>query len=294
MEEGEPLDQSEAEEVSSEGMCDSVAGMLQTFLQRQQQRGDRMEKEQRQEHKWWTLQHQFIQLQAVLHQQGQDRLSMEEVMVATSLPAVMASPSSACVSQQPTHINQVDDLTSAPAHEVATQARRFTQPCFQYPKMLPWTNDEDIEHYLTTFERIAQACRWPRQDWALHLLPLLTGKARADYVAMDSDDALNYDDVKRAILDKFEINNEMYRQRFRLYSAHEVETPRDLQVRLKELYEKWMTPKHRPKEEIGDQIVLEQFLKLLSLDTRTYVKQNNPISYKQAAEMAEAFMAARQ
>uniref|UniRef100_A0A671RWP3 Gypsy retrotransposon integrase-like protein 1 n=1 Tax=Sinocyclocheilus anshuiensis TaxID=1608454 RepID=A0A671RWP3_9TELE len=116
-------------------------------------------------------------------------------------------------------------------------------------------------------------CRWPRQDWVLHPLPLLTGKARAAYVAMDPDDALNYDDVKQAILDKFEINNEMYRQRFRLYSAQEDETPRELQI--------------------CDQIVLEQFLKLLSSETRTWVKQNNPTSSKQAAEMAEAFMAAR-
>lgn len=101
-EEGEPPDQSEAEEVSSEGMSDSVAGMLQTFLQRQQQREDRMEKEvQRQEHKWRTLQHQFIQLQAELRQQEQDRLSMEGVTVATSLPAAMASPSSTGVSDSP-------------------------------------------------------------------------------------------------------------------------------------------------------------------------------------------------
>lgn len=183
---------------------------------------------------------------------------------------------------------------SAPAHDVATQAQGYTQPCFQSPRMLPWANEEDIEHYLTTFERIAQACRWPRQDWALHLLPLLSGKARAAYVAMDSDDALNYDNVKQAILDKFEINNETYRQCFRLYSAQKDETPRELQVRLKDLSEKLMTPKHRTKEEIGDQIVLDQFLKLPNPETRTWVKQNNPISSKHAAEMAEVFMAARQ
>ncbi len=263
VEEVEPLDQSDAEEVSSEGMSDSIAGMLQTFLQRQQQREERMEKEvQCQEHKWQPLQHQFIQLQAELHQQQQEQLSMEGA--------------------------------SVPVHEVATQAQVFTQPCFQSSSMLPWTNEEDIEHYLTTFERIAQACRWPRQDWALQILPLLSGKARAAYMAMNSEDSLNYDDVKQAILDKFERNNETYRQRFRSYSAQEDETPRELQVSLKDLYAKWMTPKHRTKEEMGDQIVLEQFLKLLNPETRTWVKQNNPSSYKHAAEMAEAFMAARQ
>lgn len=165
-------------------------------------------------------------------------------------------------------------------------------PCFQTPRMLPWTHDEDIEHDLTTFERIAQACRWPRQDWVLHLLPLLSGKARAAYVAMEPDNSLNYGFVKQAILDKFEINVEMYRQRFRSYSAQEDETPRELQVRLRDLYEKWMNPKSRTKEEIGDQM-LEQFLKLLNPETRTWVRQNNPTSSKQAAEMAETFMAAR-
>lgn len=74
---------------------------------------------------------------------------------------------------------------------------------------------------------------------------------------------------------------------------HEDETPRELQARLKDLYEKWINPSNRTKEEIGDQIILEQFLKLLNSDTMTWVKQNNPMSLKHAAEMAETFMAAR-
>ncbi|KAK1790801.1 hypothetical protein P4O66_014652 [Electrophorus voltai] len=45
------------------------------------------------------------------------------------------------------------------------------------PKMFPLQEKEDIEHYLTTFERIAHACRWPYEDWTLHLIPLMSGKA---------------------------------------------------------------------------------------------------------------------
>lgn len=51
------------------------------------------------------------------------------------------------------------------------------------PKMQPYHEDEDIEHYLTTSEQIASA-----YQWALHLAPLLNGTARAAYVAMDVDD----------------------------------------------------------------------------------------------------------
>lgn len=72
--------------------------------------------------------------------------------------------------------------------------------------MRPWSSDEHIAHYVTSFEHNIQACKWPRQDGLLHLLPLLTGKARADYVAMAPDDSLNYDCVKQVILDKFETN----------------------------------------------------------------------------------------
>lgn len=36
---------------------------------------------------------------------------------------------------------------------------------------------DDIEQYLTTFERLATAYRWPRMDWATYLVPYLTGRA---------------------------------------------------------------------------------------------------------------------
>lgn len=52
--------------------------------------------------------------------------------------------------------------------------------------------EEDIEHYFTTFERIAGVSRWPREDWAIRLIPLLMGKACSAYVAMDVMDAREY------------------------------------------------------------------------------------------------------
>jgi hypothetical protein len=80
--------------------------------------------------------------------------------------------------------------------------------------MTPYAEDEDIEHYLTTFERIALANQWPVESWALYLVPLLSGKARAAYVAMDILDTRDYAKVKQAILTKYEIDPEAYRHRF--------------------------------------------------------------------------------
>ena len=159
--------------------------------------------------------------------------------------------------------------------------------------MTPYTEDEDIEHYLTTYERIAFANQWPRECWALYLVPLLSGKARAAYVAMDILDTRDYAKVKQAILAKYEIDPEAYRHRFRSMDFLEDETARELQSRLTDLYKKWICPAEKSKEQIGDVIVLEQFLRMLSPELRVWVKEHNPESSKQAADLAEAFTAAR-
>lgn len=69
------------------------------------------------------------------------------------------------------------------------------------PNYFPITVDDDIEHFLTTFERMAQVCHWPHEEWAVRLVLLLTGKARSAYVPMDIADSK----VKDAILVKYEI-----------------------------------------------------------------------------------------
>ncbi|CAL9686004.1 unnamed protein product [Knipowitschia caucasica] len=87
---------------------------------------------------------------------------------------------------------------------------------------------DDIEPYLTTFERLATAYQWPVVEWAVRLVPYLTGRARAAYVAMDCEESCIYKKVKEAILMKYEINEDVYRQRFREPDLQAGETPRVL------------------------------------------------------------------
>lgn len=72
---------------------------------------------------------------------------------------------------------------------------------------------------------MAIACRWPKVNWAIRLASLLMGKACSAYVAMDGTDAEDYDKVKEAILIKYEINSEIYRQRFHSSEILPDETP---------------------------------------------------------------------
>ncbi|KAI4902503.1 hypothetical protein NFI96_000908 [Prochilodus magdalenae] len=60
------------------------------------------------------------------------------------------------------------------------------------------------------------------------------------------------------------------------------------------LYERWMRPQEKTKEEIGRTIVLEQYLNVINPELKSWITQRSPASAEQAVAMAEAFVAARQ
>ena len=83
------------------------------------------------------------------------------------------------------------------------------------PKLQRLTESDNVEHYLTTFERVALGYSWPEDIWVLNLAPLLTGKAQSAYTSLDMERRKEYNLVKEAILKRYDINEEIYRERFR-------------------------------------------------------------------------------
>ena len=97
-------------------------------------------------------------------------------------------------------------------------------------KIAKLTDTDDIEAYLTTFERMMAAYDVPRSRWVCKIAPQLTGKAQQAYAAMDVTAAAQYDEVKAAILRRYDISDETYQQRFRAATRKEDETHRQLAV----------------------------------------------------------------
>ncbi len=163
----------------------------------------------------------------------------------------------------------------------------------QEPRLARLEDTEDIEHFLTTFERLAEVYQWPRGDWAIRLIPLLTGKARSAFVAMNPSQTQDYDQLKQAILKKYEISTETYRLRFRSLNTPVNESPQELYTRLKDLFCKWVQFNKSSKDNIMEAIVLEQYLRVLQPEVRTWVKERNPTTAAQAANLVEVYIAAR-
>ncbi|KAK7907616.1 hypothetical protein WMY93_016228 [Mugilogobius chulae] len=161
------------------------------------------------------------------------------------------------------------------------------------PKLLPLTQEDDIEHFLITFERMARVSRWPEEEWAVRLVPLLTGKARNAYVLMDFADTEDYKKIKSAILAKYEITAETYRRRFRSLEIEPDETPRELYVRLKELFYRWVQPEKSNIRSISETLILEQFLRMVSPELEVFIREHNATTAEEAARLADVFTAAR-
>jgi len=134
-------------------------------------------------------------------------------------------------------------------------------------KVTKLTEEDDIEAYLTTFERLMKAYEIREERWAFKLAPQLVGKAQQAYAAMNPEDAKDYTKLKQAILRRYDINEESYRQRFRSTTRKQGETNRELAARLDDIAEKWMQG-CETKEELKDLVVLEQLVNTLPDDVR--------------------------
>ena len=83
---------------------------------------------------------------------------------------------------------------------------------------------------MTTYERAVKAHGVEHDKRATILAPQLTGKASLAYVAMSDEDAQDYDLVKVAIFQRYDINEETYQRCFWMVKPKENETPVELVI----------------------------------------------------------------
>ena len=129
------------------------------------------------------------------------------------------------------------------------------------------------------------------ERWSFQLAPYLTGKAQQAYAALPPDEAKTYSTVKEAILRRYDIHEETYRQRFRKLRPKGGESPQELITRLKDLATRWAR-ESKSRDELLDLIVREQFLAILPEDARVAVIERQPKDCEEAGRVASNFFAA--
>ena len=107
---------------------------------------------------------------------------------------------------------------------------------------LPSFNEEkdSFDAFLTRFENVAVAQKWPENQWAIYLSSLLTGKALDVIHRMDAAQQTDFAKVKETLINKFRLTEEGFRCRFRNARPEKDDTPEQFAAKLSSHLDRWV------------------------------------------------------
>ena len=158
---------------------------------------------------------------------------------------------------------------------------------------LPSFNErtDNMDSYLKRFERFATNAKWPKEEWATNLSSLLQGKALDVYSRLSTTDATNYDKLCDALLKRYQLTEEGFRQKFRSSRQETGETAGQFVVRLSNYLSRWMEL-GKVEETYGslrDLILREQFLSVSNRSLVLFLKERKITSIDEMVELAEQY-----
>ena len=147
----------------------------------------------------------------------------------------------------------------------------------------------NLDNYLLRFERYATIAGWQQYTWAVRLSPLFSGKALDVYSGLSSEDARDYDKLRKALLQRYDFTEQGYRERFRNAKPEGQESPGQLIVRIRNYFNKWaeLSEVGKTFEGVEKLMVREQFTNLCPRDVSIFLRERKTRNLKKLALMAE-------
>lgn len=101
---------------------------------------------------------------------------------------------------------------------------------------------EDPLTFIETFQATVLACRWPEEEWAPRLLPLLPGEAQMAALSLPPASPSVFVNVCRAVLDRLGLTPEDHQRRFQASWMSAGEQPFTWARQLEEAAARWLRP----------------------------------------------------
>ena len=155
-----------------------------------------------------------------------------------------------------------------------------------YTPEVPVFNDEtdNIDAYLERFDRLAKIYQWSKQNWAVMLSALLSGRALEVYVRLSYDEATNYTKVKSALLKRYSLTEKGFRLKFQDSKPEENENPTQFATKLAHYLDRWLDMASvTDYDNLKTLLVREQFLK--AGPQNVAIHNNNKCSVSSANSM---------
>ncbi|KAK7110753.1 uncharacterized protein [Littorina saxatilis] len=157
---------------------------------------------------------------------------------------------------------------------------------------IPYLDDkDDVESWLKQFEHYARDMNLDESKKASRLIYFLKGKARTIVSKMDDEDVDDYEKVKSALFEGFQLTAEQYRMKFRNTRRNPAETYKEHITRLDRYLTKWieLDPCEKTVKGLTDLILREQSLQSMPSDLAVHVKDRNPINAKEMGKLASDY-----
>ncbi|XP_067406808.1 uncharacterized protein [Emydura macquarii macquarii] len=152
--------------------------------------------------------------------------------------------------------------------------------------------DEDIEEFLSIFEKLCNIHQVPDEKRMPVLLTRLTGRARTVFNEMELEDALDYGKFKKGVLQRFKITPESYRLKFRKVKLSDDVTYVETAHKLLGYLKKWVEGAKACNSfsKVIDLFAREQLLEIAPHRIRAAVMDKKPDTVLEAAQIADDFM----
>ena len=163
------------------------------------------------------------------------------------------------------------------------------------PKMPNFVEEkDDMDAYLERFERYAQVQKWREDSWAVNLSLLLTGKGLQVYTSMPQECAEDYPALKTALLKRYELTEEGFRNKFRQSKPEKGETVFQFISRLSRYFKRWteLSDINKTFNALQDLMIREQFLSACSTDMTLFLRERVPKDMPEMTKLAEQFLEA--
>ena len=155
---------------------------------------------------------------------------------------------------------------------------------------MPPFEEDSVDVFFEMFEKVAKESEWPEAKWPLLVQSVLRGKAQRAMAALDCRLGLDYDSLRKAVLQAYGSVPEAYRIKFRELRRQPNESHLDLWRKQEVAFDRWINANEAFNyQSLRDLILLEQFKASVSKEIETHLNEREVESPQQAAELADNY-----
>lgn len=154
---------------------------------------------------------------------------------------------------------------------------------------------DDMDAYIRRFERYAISQKWEHDFWATNLSTLLKGRALDVYALLSPDQSTDYEILKTSLLQRFQLTEDGFKQKFRKCRPESGESFQQFVVRLSGYFQRWIEMSKSPSTFHGlfDLMMRDQLLHICNRDLTLFLKERIPENIEQMARYADQYREAR-